>query len=93
MAGNRLRMVASGHRDHAGGAFGGREEREPVRRPALLEAAGRLEDLVLEENRCAYAMANRLGGQRRRAYDTAGDPSGRRLDVLQRNYGFCLRRT
>lgn len=93
MAGHGLSVVAGGHCDHASGALGGREERELVRRPPLLEAAGRLEDLVLEENRCAYAMANRLGGQRRRAYDTAGDPSGRRLDVLQRNYGFCLRRT
>ena len=85
MIGDRLRMVAGRHGDHAALPLVGRKRGELDARAALLERVGDLQILVFDENLRAGERGQLRRRQHRRGQHVAGDDPPRRLDVGKRD--------
>jgi uncharacterized RDD family membrane protein YckC len=81
VVGDRLGMVAGGHRDHAARARRRVERGELVERAAILERVGDLQIFVLHVDLGAGQRRELRRGQHRRAQHLARDGAARRLDV------------
>ena len=85
MIGDALGMVAGRHRDHPGAAFVLAEALQFVQRAALLERAGRLQRLELQEDFAAGHLAQSCGPHRRGAHHRAGDRPFGAADIGDRH--------
>jgi hypothetical protein len=73
---HRLRVVAGRHGDHAGSAFGGGQQRQPVGGTAFLEGAGRLQVVQLQHDLGAGRARQGIAAHRRGAQDAPVYPLG-----------------
>ena len=93
--GDRLGVVAGGHRDDAAAALFGAECGELDAGAALLERVGDLQVLVFDENLGAGERRQRRRRQQRRAQHMAGDGAPGGFDIgkrYHRCYGPLQRR-
>ena len=80
----RLRVVTGGDRDHAVRLLLVGQRRELVEDSAGLEGARTLEQLRLEQHRCADTFRQRAGREHRRAMQATGDALAGGVDVVER---------
>ena len=71
--GDRLRMIAGGHGDHAASRFLGRKRQQPVGGAALLERRSELQVLELDPDIGADDFGQRARGDEGRTGDAPGD--------------------
>ena len=83
MIGDRLRVIAGRHGNHAARAFGLAQRGQLGERAALLERVGDLQVLVFDPHLRAGERGELRRGQHRRAQHLAGDDAPRGLDVGQ----------
>ena len=89
---DRLGMIARRHGDHAARSLVPGQHRQAIGRATLLEGAGDLQVVQLQQHVRAGNAGYRLAGQHRGAQDAPGNTLGRLLNVLERDHRFrCLR--